>query len=212
MRHAIAGNTLNRKTAHRKATVRDIAKATLLHQRITTTKAKAKEARKMVEKLITLGKSGTLSSKRRAFSVLNDHALVSRLFNRTSPLFKSRNGGYTRIILLDTRSGDNAQMCFLELTEKEEIIVSTPKSTAAAKKDKVKATKKESKEKAEPQRATKAEVAKSEKAEAAEPEERQEKETPKQPVKDMKQESRIKGDKSMDKLSGIRKFFRRKTT
>ena len=209
MRHGIVGNKLNRKTSHRKATVRDIAKATLTHQRIVTTKAKAKEARKLVDKLITIAKNDTLANKRRAFAVLNDHQLVSRLFKRTSPLFKSRNGGYTRIIKMNNRRGDNAQLCFLELTEKEEIIVSAPKSTAAAKKDKLKAAapkeKAAAKTKEEP---AKAEETHPEKA-ADEP---KKKEAPKQPHKDMGKESKVKEDKPRDKLSGIRKFFRRKTT
>ncbi|OGX34919.1 MAG: 50S ribosomal protein L17 [Omnitrophica WOR_2 bacterium RIFCSPHIGHO2_02_FULL_52_10] len=135
MRHGIAGNKLSRNSSLRKATVRDIAKATLVRQRICTTQAKAKEARKLVEKLITLGKNGSLADKRRAFAILCDHQLVSTLFTKTSPRFKQRNGGYTRIIPLGTRRGDNARLAFLELTEKEEIVVSKPKSTAAQKKD-----------------------------------------------------------------------------
>ena len=134
MRHGIAGNKLGRNSALRKATVRDIAKATLVRQRICTTQAKAKEARKLVDKLITLGKKGTLTDKRRAFAILCDHKLVSTLFTKTSPRFKNRIGGYTRIIPLGTRRGDNAQLALLELTEKEEIVISKPKSTAAAKK------------------------------------------------------------------------------
>ena len=134
MRHAIAGNRLGRNSTLRKATIRDLAKATLIEQRICTTRAKAKEARKLVDKLITLGKKGTLSDKRRAFAVLCDHGIVSDLFTRTAPRFKSRIGGYTRIISLGTRRGDNAQLALLELTEKAEVIISRPKSTAAAKK------------------------------------------------------------------------------
>ena len=133
MRHSIAGNTLSRNTTLRKATVRDIAKATLIQQRICTTHAKAKEARKLVDRLITLGKSGALADKRRAFAILCDHKLVSALFSKTSPRFKNRVGGYTRIIPLGNRRGDNARLAYLELTEKEEIIISKPKSTAAAK-------------------------------------------------------------------------------
>jgi len=133
MRHGIAGNKLSRNSSLRKATVRDIAKATIIQQRICTTHAKAKEARKLVDKLITLGKKGALADKRRAFAILCDHKLVSTLFSATSPRFKNRVGGYTRIIPLGNRRGDNAQLVFLELTEKEEIIVSKPKSTATAK-------------------------------------------------------------------------------
>lgn len=136
MRHGIAGNRLSRNSSLRKATVRDLAKATLIAQRICTTEAKAKEARKLVDKLITLGKKGTLAAKRRAFSILTDHKIVSDLFAKTSPRFKNRVGGYTRIIKLGNRRGDNAALAYLELTEKEIVIVSKPKSAAAVKKEK----------------------------------------------------------------------------
>ena len=136
MRHGIAGNRLSRNSSLRKATVRDLAKATLIRQRICTTQAKAKEARKLVDRLITLGKKGTLSAKRRAFAIISDHKIVSDLFAKTSPRFKSRVGGYTRIIKLGTRRGDNAALAYLELTEKEIIVVSKPKSAATAKKEK----------------------------------------------------------------------------
>ena len=135
MRHSIAGNKLGRNVSLRYVTVRDIAKAALVHQRVCTTKAKAKEARKLVEKLITMGKKGTLAHRRRAFAILCDHKLVSELFTKTSPLFKNRIGGYTRIISLGNRRGDNAQLAYLELTEKTEVIVSKPKSKAVSKKD-----------------------------------------------------------------------------
>lgn len=133
MRHGTSGNRLNRQSSHRKATIRDLARATLRHQRIFTTKPLAKEARKMVEKLITMGKDGSLAAKRRAFAVLCDHQLVSHLFNKTAPLFKNRIGGYTRIINLGNRRGDNAQLALLELTEKTEVIVSKPKTSTAKK-------------------------------------------------------------------------------
>ena len=100
MRHGMSGNKLSRNSSLRKATVRDLAKATLIRQRICTTQAKAKEARKLVDKLITLGKKGTLAGRRRAFSILCDHRLVSMLFTKTSPRFKARAGGYTRIVRL----------------------------------------------------------------------------------------------------------------
>jgi large subunit ribosomal protein L17 len=133
MRHGYAGNRLSRNRSLFKATIRDLAKATLIHQRIRTTKAKAKQARKMVEKLITMGKKGTLAHKRRAFSILCDHQLVSELFNETSPRFKDRVGGYTRIILIGTRRGDNAEEVFLELTEKSKVVVAEPKPKASKK-------------------------------------------------------------------------------
>ena len=110
MRHGIAGNRLNRNRSLRKATLRDIAKATLIHQRVCTTLAKAKEARKLVDQLITLGKKGELVHRRRAFAILCDHQMVSDLFNKTSPRFKNRIGGYTRIIpAAGLRRGDNAR-------------------------------------------------------------------------------------------------------
>ncbi len=137
MRHGIAGNRLGRNSTLRKATVRDIAKATLIHQRVTTTEAKAKEARKLVDQLITLGKKGTLAHKRRAFSILCDHALVSELFNKIAVRFASRKGGYTRIIKLATnRRGDNAKQVFLELTEKEQVPLEDKKKVKKASKKK----------------------------------------------------------------------------
>ena len=110
MRHAIAGNKLGRSSVLRWAAVRDIAKATLIRERICTTKAKAKEAKKLVDRLISLGKGGRLADKRRAFALLCDHQLVKTLFNETAVRFKKRPGGYTRIVLLGLRRGDNAQL------------------------------------------------------------------------------------------------------
>ncbi|HBG60996.1 MAG: 50S ribosomal protein L17 [Omnitrophica WOR_2 bacterium GWF2_38_59] len=133
MRHGISGNRLSRNSSLRKATMRDIAKAALLKDRISTTKAKAKEARKLVDKLITMGKKGTLAEKRRAYAVLCNHRLVSALFSDIAPRFKERQGGYTRIIPIGTRKGDNAELVFLELTEKKAIVVSKPKVKASSK-------------------------------------------------------------------------------
>ena len=164
MRHGISGNKLGRNSSLRKATIRDIAKATLIQERICTTKAKAKEARKLVDRLITLGKKGSLSDKRRAFAVLCSHKLVKELFDKTAPRFKTRNGGYTRIITVGLRRGDNSQMAFLELTEKSEVVISKAKTTATAKKkDKTaeEAQKKETEKK-------KASVAKTKKEETSE--------------------------------------------
>ena len=152
MRHKFSGNRLGRYTSLRKATLRDIAKSTLIHQRICTTKAKAKEARKLVERLITLGKKGTLAHKRRAFAILCDHSLVKDLFEKISHRFKDRQGGYTRIIPLSTRRGDNAHMVFLELTEKEVVVISKPKTSASGKTKEAKSLKPDS-EKAAPEHA-----------------------------------------------------------
>src|SRR3989338_8539233 len=136
MRHGIVGNKLSRFSSFRKATVRDIAKATLIHQRVCTTKAKAMEARKLVDKLITLGKKGKLSHQRRAFSILCHQNLVSDLFKKTAPRFKDRQGGYTRIIPFRNRRGDNAHLVFLELTEKDEALITKKKAAHVAKSEK----------------------------------------------------------------------------
>ena len=199
MRHRISGNTLNRKTSHRKATVRDIAKAVLINERITTTKVKAKEARKLVDQLITLGKKATLADKRRAFAVLCDHKLVSRLFEKIAPRFNKRAGGYTRLIPVGLRKGDNADLVFLELTEKEKIIISKQKSakkgakvTKGAKADASPETKKKT-------------VPKKTKADKADVEGSSAKDKP-----------APKQDKSQDKkknkfVGGLRKMFNRKS-
>ena len=116
----MAGNKFGRNQKWREATLRDLARATLKHERITTTHAKALEARKLIDKLITLGKKNTLAAKRIAFSVLIDHDLVSHLFNKIAPRFQARQGGYTRLIKYAiNRQGDNARMTLLELTERE---------------------------------------------------------------------------------------------
>jgi large subunit ribosomal protein L17 len=125
MRHGVAGKKFGRNQTLRAATLRDLVKALLINQTIRTTKVKAGEARKLADKMITLGKKNTLAAKRRAFAILCDHGLVSDLFNTIAPRFASRQGGYTRIIKLAVnRQGDNAQMVILELTEK--VIVSKP--------------------------------------------------------------------------------------
>lgn len=133
MRHAKAGNRLSRNQSLRKATLRDLAKAALLQERICTTRAKAKEARKLIDKLITLGKKDTLAARRRAFAILCDHNIVSRLFSHTAPRFKARKGGYTRIISYTQRGGDNAALAFLELTEKSRNIITGQKRVKAVK-------------------------------------------------------------------------------
>jgi len=127
MRHGLSGNRLSRNRSLRKATLRDMAKSIFLQERICTTSAKAKEARKLIEKLITLGKKDSLAARRRAFEILCDHAEVSKLFTDIAPRFKARNGGYTRIIPYKQRAGDNAELAFLELTEKTRNIVTNQK-------------------------------------------------------------------------------------
>ena len=127
MRHGKSGNRLSRNQSLRKATLRDMARSVLVQERICTTIAKAKEARKLIEQLITLGKKDTLAARRRAFAILCDHTMVSVLFAKTAPRFKDRKGGYTRIIPYMQRAGDNAALAFLELTEKSRAIITNKK-------------------------------------------------------------------------------------
>ena len=98
----------------------------LLHQQIKTTLQKAKAAQRLADRIITLGKTDSLHSRRMAFSYLQDHHLTSRLFREVAPRFKDRKGGYTRILRLQRRKGDGAELALLELTEKE-IKVKEPK-------------------------------------------------------------------------------------
>ncbi len=118
MPHAVHTRDLGRNRSWRKATVRLLARAVLLGEKIKTTHARAREAQRVVEQLITLGKRGTLPARRRALSVLADTDGVRRLFAEVAPRFKSRSGGYTRIIRDGFRAGDAARMAWLELTEK----------------------------------------------------------------------------------------------
>lgn len=117
MRHKVKTDRFGRFSSYRKATLKSLVNSLLIHQRIITTKAKAKSARRLVERIITLGKKNTLSARRRAFSLLCDHNLVKTLFDQIAPKFKDINGGYTRIILYRNRRGDNAQLVILELTQ-----------------------------------------------------------------------------------------------
>ncbi len=118
MRHRIKDDHLSRNKGARKAVLRSVAIAILSKQRIKTTPRLAKAARRVVEKLITLGKKNTLAARRRANEVLNNRDLVKLLFDEIAPKFADRNGGYTRILKLqERRKGDNAQLCIFELTE-----------------------------------------------------------------------------------------------
>ena len=133
MRHAKAKLQLNRRTSWRKATLTSLAKALIIHQRIKTTKAKAKAVKPLIEKLISLGKNNSLFAKRQAYRILGDHKLVSLLFNDIAPRFVNRIGGYTRILNLGLRRGDNAQLVILALTEIKEKVPKKPKAEAEKK-------------------------------------------------------------------------------
>lgn len=127
MRHAKKRQLLNRPTSQYRAFLLITARNLLKEQSIKTTLQKAKAVRPLVERLISLAKKNTLAAKRRAFEFLGDHKLVSELFKDIGPRFLKRQGGYTRIILLNKRRGDDAQLAILELTEMKAKEVKKPK-------------------------------------------------------------------------------------
>lgn len=117
MAHAVHTRHLGRNKSWRKSTARSLAQALLRRERIQTTWAKAKEAQRITERLITLGKQGSLHARRRAQSILNDSDGVHKLFTEIAPRFQNRSGGYTRVLHQGNRSGDGAEMAWIELVE-----------------------------------------------------------------------------------------------
>ena len=120
MKHNIAHRKLNRSSSHRKALLMNLSNALLKHEQITTTLPKAKELRPYVEKIITLGKKGDLQSKRKTISILHDEKNMNKVFDIFSKRYKDRLGGYTRIIKLGNRFGDNALTAIIELVDRDE--------------------------------------------------------------------------------------------
>jgi large subunit ribosomal protein L17 len=118
MRHRNGLRKLNRTSAHRQALLRNLCNALLRHEMIKTTLPKAKELRRVVEPLITLGKKPSLANRRLAFDRLRDREMVVKLFNELGPRFAARPGGYTRILKFGFRVGDNAPMALVELTDR----------------------------------------------------------------------------------------------
>jgi len=127
MRHRLGLRKLNRTSSHRLAMLRNMTNSLLRHEVITTTLPKAKELRRVVEPMITLGKEATLSNRRLAFDRLRDRDIVTKLFGELGPRYANRNGGYLRILKFGFRKGDNAPMALVELLDRPE-----PKEEAAA--------------------------------------------------------------------------------
>lgn len=117
MRHRVAGRKLSRPTEHRLAMYRNMVTDLIRYGRIVTTEAKAKEVSGFAEKMISLGKEGSLSSRKRALSFATDEEVVAKLFNEIAPKYANRAGGYTRIVKIGTRIGDAARMVRLELVD-----------------------------------------------------------------------------------------------
>ncbi|BAL93702.1 50S ribosomal protein L17 [Rubrivivax gelatinosus] len=120
MRHRHGLRKLNRTSSHRLAMLRNMANSLIRHEAIKTTVPKAKELRAVVEPLITLGKTPTLANRRLAFDRTRDREVVSKLFNELGPRYATRPGGYTRILKMGFRVGDNAPMAFVELVDRPE--------------------------------------------------------------------------------------------
>jgi len=167
MRHQKSGKKLGRTPAHRKALFRNMVTSLLKHQRIVTTEVKAKEVGRLTEKMITLGKRGDLHARRQAIAFIKSNEVVKSLFSEYAQRYKAREGGYTRVIKLEPRSGDNAPMAIVELVDRPVVEkaagdkagkpakkADAPKKKAAAKEAKAPAkAKKEAKEEAKSKKA-----------------------------------------------------------
>ena len=142
MRHQLSGRQLSRNSSHRKALMRNMCAALIRVETIRTTLPKAKELRRVVEPLITLGKTDSLPGRRRAWITLRDDGLVEKLFADIGPRFRTRAGGYTRILKMEPRVGDNASMALMQLVEGA-AVVAAPTEDKPAKKKKEAAPKKD---------------------------------------------------------------------
>lgn len=123
MRHRKAHKKLNRTASHRKALISNLATSLLENKQVRTTTAKAKEARKTIERLITFAKRGTLADRRQVLRTVRDKSVVKSLFEEIAPTYESRPGGYTRVIKLGRRRGDGAEMAVLELVGYEGAVI-----------------------------------------------------------------------------------------
>ena len=119
MRHRVSGRRLGRSSSHQKAMFRSLASALITHEHIETTDARAKELRRVTDRLVTLGKKGTLHARRQAYKYLNNHQLVQKLFDEIAPRFSDRPGGYTRLVKSRIRFVDQAPMTFVRFVTDE---------------------------------------------------------------------------------------------
>lgn len=151
MRHRVAGRKLSRHTQHRELMFRNMLVSLLQYERIKTTLAKGKELRNWADRIISLGKKGTLHARRQAFALLRNEGIVKKLFDEIAPKFKDREGGYTRVYKLGWRQGDGAPLSLVELVtfahpeEKKKSTITKAKE-ALGKVTSKKKTKKEEKE------------------------------------------------------------------
>jgi large subunit ribosomal protein L17 len=145
MRHRNSGRQLSRNSSHRHALLRNMATSLLRHETIRTTVPKAKELRRVVEPLITLAKVDSLAKRRVAFARLRDEGVVEKLFLDLGPRFKARAGGYTRILKMEPRPGDSADMALMQLVDSAAAPVAKTEDTKAAKAPKTPKTPRKSK-------------------------------------------------------------------
>jgi large subunit ribosomal protein L17 len=136
MRHQKKHNALGRTSSHRKAMLANMSNSLIMHKRINTTVAKAKELRTFVEPVLTISKDDTTHSRRTAFAILSDKEAVKELFRVVAPKIATRPGGYTRILKTGSRPGDNSNMCFIELVDFNELMLGTGEAKAAEEKAK----------------------------------------------------------------------------
>jgi large subunit ribosomal protein L17 len=141
MRHQLSGRQLSRNSPHRHALLRSLSVALLRYETIRTTVPKAKELRRVVEPLITLGKSDSEANRRLAFARLRDKSVVAKLFSEIGPRFKARPGGYTRILHMAPRPGDSAEMALMQLVDRAAQVEAPPADEPKKAKAKAKAKK-----------------------------------------------------------------------
>lgn len=214
MRHKVNKSKLSLSKGQRKALINALARSMIINGRIKTTAQRAKNARPLVEHLITLGKEGSLSAKRDAYKILQNHSLVSRLFGEIAPKFKVRNGGYSRILLFGRRKGDGTEMALFELTE---VIKEIKPEPVKKEKEKAKVTEVkphvEAHPKAQASKAKEAVTAAPEKPKAAAEEEKRPAEKPKSAPGEQKKHknAEIADKKKTHKkfLGGLRSFFKK---
>jgi large subunit ribosomal protein L17 len=165
MNHHIAGRKLGRTTDHKLAMLRNLVTSLITHERLTTTEAKAKELRRIADRMITLGKKGNLTAIRKAAQTVRTKEALSKLFNDLAPLFAARNGGYTRIIHYKNRHGDHAPMAIIEWTESAAVNEPEEKTTKKKAAEKKASEKKALEKKAAPKKKAVAKKADEKKAE-----------------------------------------------
>jgi len=190
MRHRVAGRKLSRHTKHRELMFRNMLVSLLEHERIKTTLAKGKELRSWADKMISLGKQGTLHARRQAFALLRNEGIVKKLFDQIAPKLKDREGGYTRVYKLGWRHGDAAPLSLVELV------------TYALPKEKKKSTIKKAKEvleKVTPKKKDKVEEKEKGKEKGTEKKEKKVKKEEKQAPKEKKEKTKKKAPEKKSK-------------